>query len=121
MSDKIVELGSRLHRRTLLAKVAAGAVGVTLGLLGQGTRVAATYRVFCCDLCVLGGCDTCFTCAWCWSCLHSDGYWYQCCECHYTNDGCTSGSCTNVRCSWARQIGNAPARQHAAVAGQKAA
>lgn len=110
-TDKLIEaLGKRIERRTLLGRLGVGAVGVVLGLLGQSQPAAATVPSFCCNLCFSSSssCSSgCTTCAWCWTCPHTDGFYYQCCECHCSNDGCPGG-CGNVCCSWSRRIGNAP-------------
>jgi hypothetical protein len=109
--DLVRGLARRMERRKFLAKLGAGSLGVVLGLAGQSKQAAALWTVWCCHLCLspnqgcVGGCSTC---AWCWSCLHTDGFWYQCCECHYIDDGCPDASCTRVYCSEAWKLGQGP-------------
>lgn len=111
-SDDLIGLvGRRLERRSLLKKVALGAMGVTLGLLGQSRQAAALFNTYCCSTCYQPSANcqaNCPSCSWCWSCLHSDGFYYQCCECHYVGDSCPNG-CTNVQCTWIVRVGQRPA------------
>lgn len=60
------------------------------GLRGPDATVLIT--VACCHLCFASttSCQTsCTTCAWCWTGgPWTDGYYWRCCECHGSNDGC---------------------------------
>lgn len=117
----ILRAGRLLHRRQFLRRVGASAVGLTLGMMGQSQRVAANCGVscgpglatpFCCCTCFTptSNCQsTCSGCSWCWSCFSTcDNQYYQCCECHYSNDGCATSSCSNVMCSWTLRLGSRP-------------
>ncbi len=109
-TEKFVEaIARQINRRDFLKKLGAGTVGALLAFLGL-SRPAFAYNYACCHLCWPAGSTSCTTCAWCWSCLHEDGWWYACCECHSTNDGCTGGGCTNVEHSYYYRLGMAPSR-----------
>lgn len=119
--DPVLRLGRVIQRRTLLRRAGATAVGLTLGMLGQSKQVTGNcgvscqpgyYTPYCCCTCFQPSpsCQlSCPGCSWCWSCFSTcDSQYYQCCECHSSNDGCQSSSCTNVICTWVHHIGSRP-------------
>ncbi|MBI5877941.1 MAG: twin-arginine translocation signal domain-containing protein [Chloroflexi bacterium] len=111
--EKLVEaIARQIDRRDFLKKLGAGTFGALLAFLGL-SRPAFAVDVACCHLCYSPGSTTCNTCAWCWNCwwdpaLGGDGWGYQCCECHSTNDGCPYGDCGNVDHSYYRRVGTMP-------------
>jgi hypothetical protein len=106
-------LGRRLTRRSFLAKLGTGAVGVVLGLIGVVPETAhATHQpitYFCCTLCVWPEsiCEG-YACAWCWDCT-SGQCLFHCCEYYAAGVSC-NGSChthtaNEVKCSTAHGEG----------------
>jgi hypothetical protein len=94
-------VGKQVERRHFFKKAGAGALTVTLGMLGlSGTANANTTMVAvrCCGLCRSPS-DCSGNCIWCWNCCHN-GTRYRCCE-HYRSTGaaCRSGGCSNLLCS----------------------
>ena len=118
-TEKLVEdLGRKISRRGFLKTLGAGAVGALLAVLGSPKDASASHGgchyYACCCLCKAAGAVTCGTCAWCWTCgpWGPRGDYYQCCECHNTNDGCPTAACGPVKNSYARLLGHAPEREH---------
>jgi len=113
-TEKLVEvLGKRIGRRNVVVKTAVGTVGALLAIMGL-PQLAAAYSVYCCSLCnpsngtsCPNGCNVC---AWCWSCLWTDGFYYSCCECH-SSGSCGSRTCTGACASYAVRLGQAPIRR----------
>lgn len=79
-TEKLVEaIARQIDRRDFLKKLGASTVGALPAFLGL-SRPASAYNYACCHLCWPAGSNSCTTCAWCWSCLHEDGWWYACCD-----------------------------------------
>lgn len=111
MSDKMVEkltekLTKMVSRRGILASLSAGAVALASSLLGAPKASAAIVRVACCFLCNSPStCSSC-NCTWSWTCVDERVCKiYSCIECYMVSWPC-NGSCTNVKCSQTRLIGN---------------
>lgn len=109
-TEKFVEiLGEQISRRKFLTKVGVGTLGALAALLGTALPAEAVVWWKCCGLCLpnSGSCSGC-ACTWCWQCgPYTDGKCYLCCECHSTTSYCGSG-CSNVYCSFGRQLSNCP-------------
>jgi hypothetical protein len=112
-TEKLVEgLAKQLDRRTFLAKLGAGTVGVLLALMGFPQRAAA-YDYACCHLCnapsSCSGCASCSgnqcgkgtcgsNCSWCWDCCDANRHMYRCCECYSSPPSCCGGCPATSSC-----------------------
>ncbi len=114
MTEKFVTALSRqMHRRAFLRRVASGAAGVLLGLLGIASQAAAVgYK--CCSLCFSPAGSCTGNCTdnriWCWACTYiPENRDYLCCEHFLPGYTCQGENCIGVDYSCAKLLGTAPA------------
>jgi len=96
----IKALAKGIDRRSFLTKLGIGSIGGLMTLMGLPKHAAALVNYKCCHLCnAPSSCSNC-ACTWCWSCQYTDGFFYQCCECHNNTSNCGSGCGSNTPCSY---------------------